>query len=92
MKLIAATIPLLLIAGPALAQQPQHKPGKFFETADTDKDGSLSAAEWQAAGRRPEGFAMMDSNKDGKVTREEGRAAMMKMREMHGQQQAAPTQ
>jgi hypothetical protein len=75
----------LMIATPALAQQPAGQPGKFFDATDTNKDGVLTAAEWQAAGRNPEGFAMMDSNKDGKVTKAEGQAAMQKMMQMRGQ-------
>jgi hypothetical protein len=74
-----------LIGSAALAQQPPAQPGKFFDATDTNKDGSLSKAEWEAAGRRPEGFAMMDTNKDGKVTRAEGQAAMKKMMEMRQQ-------
>jgi hypothetical protein len=81
-----AALALTLLAAPALAQQPPAQPGKFFDATDTNKDGSLSKAEWQAAGRRPEGFAMMDTNKDGKVTREEGQIAMKKMMEMRAQQ------
>ncbi|TPE61748.1 EF-hand domain-containing protein [Sandaracinobacter neustonicus] len=78
-----------LLAAPALAQQPPagHQPGRFFDATDTNKDGVLSKAEWEAAGRRPEGFAMMDADKDGKVTKEEGRAAMQKMMQQRAAQQ-----
>lgn len=79
---------LALVLAPApLAAQPAGQPGKFFETVDTNKDGVMSLAEWKASGRDPRGFAMMDSNGDGKVTRAEGEAFMAKM--MSGRGQAA---
>ena len=81
---LALTLAVALAAAPALAQQPQ--PGRFFDATDTNKDGAISKAEWDAAGRRPEGFAMMDADKDGKVTREEGRAAMQKMMQQRAAQ------
>ena len=81
LKLIAPAFALALAAAPVLAQQPPHGGGggKFFDATDTNKDGAISKAEWEAAGRRPEGFVMMDLNKDGKVTRLEGRQAMQKV-------------
>lgn len=46
-------------------------PAAFFATADTNKDGAISLAEWTGAGR-PEGFfARVDANGDGKVTQAE---------------------
>ncbi len=81
-----AAAAILALAPPALAQQAQPQPGKFFDSTDTNKDGALSKAEWEASGRRPEGFAMMDTNKDGKVTKAEGQAAMQKMMQMRASQ------
>ena len=82
-----AFLSLAALAAPTIAQQaPPAQPGKFFDATDTNKDGTLSKAEWEAAGRRPEGFAMMDTNKDGKVTKAEGQAAMQKMMQMRSQQ------
>jgi Ca2+-binding EF-hand superfamily protein len=40
--------------------------GRVFQALDADKDGKISAAEWQAAGERR--FARLDRNKDGDVT------------------------
>ena len=71
-----------VLAQPAPEKAPPVAGGKFFDATDTNKDGVLTKDEWLAAGRRPEGFAMMDLNKDGKVTRAEGRAAMQKVMEM----------
>lgn len=39
---------------------------RVFAALDADKDGKISAAEWQAAGERR--FARLDRNKDGVVT------------------------
>lgn len=39
---------------------------RIFAALDADKDGKISAAEWQAAGERR--FARLDRNKDGDVT------------------------
>jgi hypothetical protein len=95
MKPTILILAALCLAAPAVAQDgpPPGGPaggqrgGKFWEATDTNKDGVLSKAEWDAAGRKPEGFAMMDANKDGKVTREEGRAAMQKVMERRSMEQ-----
>jgi Ca2+-binding EF-hand superfamily protein len=42
---------------------------RVFAALDADKDGKISAAEWQAAGERR--FARLDRNKDGVVTADE---------------------
>jgi Ca2+-binding EF-hand superfamily protein len=42
---------------------------RVFEALDADKDGKISAAEWQASGERR--FARLDRNKDGAVTTDE---------------------
>jgi Ca2+-binding EF-hand superfamily protein len=45
---------------------------KWFERMDTNKDGQISASEWQAAGDQR--FARMDTDKDGKVSTDEMKA------------------
>lgn len=45
---------------------------KWFERMDTNKDGQISASEWQAAGDQR--FARMDTDKDGKVSPDEMKA------------------
>ena len=57
-RLLIAPAALALLSAPALAQQAAPAPGqgaKFFDATDTNKDGALSKAEWDASGRRPEG-------------------------------------
>ena len=57
-----------------------RSPAAFFAGADTNKDGAISTAEWEAAGRKPEGFARMDADKDGKVSQAEMDAAVAQMK------------
>ena len=72
----------------------EHEPGKsppkgppgphpehMIEMMDTDKDGKVSKAEWQA--HHEKHFNEMDVNKDGFVTAEEMKAMHEKMREKH---------
>lgn len=81
LKLIAPALAFAfaLATGPVAAQKPPQGGGKFFDSTDTNQDGVISKAEWDAAGRSPQGFVMMDLNKDGKVTRAEGREAMQRV-------------
>ncbi|WP_416908724.1 MAG: hypothetical protein ACMVO5_03685 [Polymorphobacter sp.] len=56
-----------------------------MQAADTNNDGQFSREEWLAAGRRDRGFDMMDSDKNGQLTRDELRTGMEQMRAMRGQ-------
>lgn len=57
-----------------------HRGGMMMmKMADTDKDGSVSQAEFTAAANKH--FDMADANKDGKITKEERDAAHQKMKE-----------
>jgi hypothetical protein len=78
--LIAATIAL---AAASVAQAQMPAPADLIKRWDTDGDGAVSKAEWTAAGRPAERFAMVDANKDGKVTAEM-EAAMAAMRQRGG--------
>lgn len=63
-------------AGTATAQDPpKAKKFPYFAETDTDKDGFLSQAEWDASGRSPKRLARVDADKDGRVSREELRLA-----------------
>jgi Ca2+-binding EF-hand superfamily protein len=61
---LAAALAATLIAGSAAAQSIAD-----FERIDGDKDGAVSAAEFEAARRRD--FDALDANKDGRLSREE---------------------
>lgn len=79
--LFAAAAILALQAIPAMAEEgkPHHKGKdrgammeKMFEEQDTDKNGSISEAEFQAFSKKK--FDAMDANKDGSVTKDEIKA------------------
>lgn len=55
---------------------------RFFEQADTDKDGKIAAAESAAAEAKR--FRQMDADADGFVTVEEAKVAFDKLRAEHG--------
>jgi hypothetical protein len=75
------------------------KKGDFFVTADTDKDGKISLAEFTAAcaGKKDveAKFAAMDADKDGFVTKEEmktckGKGEKKEKKEKKGADAPAP--
>lgn len=81
-SIVACVTVVLLAAGVAMAGEGKEKgkavackKGDFFTTADADKDGKLSLAEFTAAcaGKKDveAKFAAMDADKDGFVTKEE---------------------
>ena len=83
----------LLLASVALAQQtnPADAPradrrGEAFAEADSNRDGLLTLAEFQAARSRKlaEQFQRMDANRDGTLTSEEMSQARQHMRSSRG--------
>lgn len=79
--LFAAAAILALQAIPAMAEEgkPHHKGKdrgammeKMFDEQDTDKNGSISEAEFQAFSKKR--FDEMDVNKDGSVSKDEVKA------------------
>jgi len=78
--LIAAALASLttLAAGAAMAQMPA--PADIIKAWDKNADGVVDKAEWVAAGRPEDRFALVDADKDGKVTAEELTTAMARMR------------
>jgi hypothetical protein len=85
-----------LAAGAAMAQDappPQMRmptPEEAIKRLDTNTDGVVEKAEWTAAGRPEERFAMLDGDKDGKVTVDEMKAAFEKMRQRRAQGEGGP--
>lgn len=80
-KPVLATLALCLFASPVLAEgheggeKGKHGPRgaeHFMQKIDTDKDGKVSKAEWNAKGDAM--FNESDTNKDGFITREEAQA------------------
>jgi len=74
-----------LTAGSALAQMPS--PEKIHKAWDKNADGVVDKAEWVAAGRKEARFALVDTDSDGKVTVDELKTAMGKMKARRAQQQ-----
>lgn len=81
---------------PGKGPRGQHR-GERLKAADKDGDGAISKAEADAAGLKglSAHFDKLDANKDGKVTREELRAARMAHRgehkgRMHGDESKGP--
>lgn len=76
---VAITAALVMSSGHALAQSqnsqtretPQSRPAAF----DTDRDGFISRSEATARPRLAERFDSLDSNKDGRLSRQELRSA-----------------
>ncbi len=65
---------------------------KLFERFDTDRDGTISTAEHEAAiaemsEQRRQRFAAMDTNGDGAVSKEEARAMAKERRDKQKMQQ-----
>ena len=73
---LALTTLTALVAGSALAQMPS--PEKIHKAWDKNADGGIDKAEWVAAGRKEERFALVDADSDGKVTLDELKTAMAK--------------
>jgi hypothetical protein len=89
-RLAASALALLVAAGSTVAQPflGGPRPANVIKRWDTNKDGVVDKAEWVAAGRRAERFALVDANKDGKITVEELAAALAAMRQRQAGQNA----
>lgn len=65
-----------LAAGSAMARTPS--PEKIVKAWDKNGDGGVDKAEWVAAGRKENRFALVDTDGDGKITAEELKVGMAK--------------
>lgn len=98
MLLAALATGATLAAGAALAQEgpppgpPRQMPAPedIFKRWDANGDGAVDKAEWTGAGRPEDRFAMIDGDKDGKITLDEMKAAFEKMRQRRMQQGDGP--
>lgn len=81
------------VEGPPMpvAQEPSAAPAapgtRFAEAMakmDPNGDGAITLAEWTGAGRRDRGFKMLDDNSDGKLTMEEIKSGIAKLRSARG--------
>lgn len=82
MRLLSLFVSVALLSTAALAQEPQTgagttpqaEPGTAgspFDALDADKDGALSMEEAQAHPVVAQNFSVADTNRDGKLSREE---------------------
>lgn len=96
MLLAALATCATVAAGAALAQDGpppgmrMPAPEDIFKRWDANSDGVVDKAEWTAAGRPEDRFAMIDVDKDGKVTLDELKGAFEKMRQRRMQQGDGP--
>lgn len=93
--LVALASLTTLAAGTAMAQQdgpPRGMPAPedVFKRWDANSDGVVDKAEWTGAGRPEDRFAMIDANKDDKITIDELKTAFETMRQRRMQQGEGP--
>lgn len=92
--LVALASLTTLAGGAALAQDggPRQMPAPedIFKRWDGNADGVVDKAEWDATGRPADRFAMIDADKDGKVTLDELKGAFEKMRQRRAQEGGPP--
>ncbi|HWW25343.1 MAG TPA: EF-hand domain-containing protein [Caulobacter sp.] len=67
-----------LAAGSAQARAPS--PEKILKAWDKNGDGEIDKDEWLAAGRKEKRFVQADTDGDGKISLEELRAGMARMK------------
>ncbi len=92
MKIVFAAALAVLAATPLMAQTPASvtpedraaRQAERFKAADTNRDGAISRAEWDAYRRANDAFSRADANKDGKLSQAEMQAMHAERRGMHG--------
>lgn len=84
-RLLASAAALACLAAPFAAQARIPSPETIVKAWDKNHDGGVDLSEWTAAGRKPERFALVDTNKDGKVSADELKIAMQRMKAAQGQ-------
>lgn len=84
-RLLVPTLVLVCAAVPLAAQARMPPPETIFKAWDKNKDGFLSLEEWTKAGRKPEGFKFVDTSGDGKVTLDELKVGIARMKAAKGQ-------
>lgn len=75
---LATLAALAAAAGSAQARAPS--PEKVLKAWDKNGDGGIDKDEWLAAGRKEKRFVQADTDGDGKISLEELRAGMARMK------------
>ena len=81
------------VLAPLAAQAQMPSPEKIHKKWDKNADGGVDKAEWIAAGRKEARFAQADADGDGKITLDELKAGMARMKAQpatSGDQPASP--
>lgn len=89
-KLAALALASASILAPLAAQAQMPSPETIHKTWDKNADGVVDKAEWVAAGRKEERFAKVDTDGDGKITVDELKTAMSKMKARRDSQSGQP--
>jgi len=89
LAVLALTTLAAFAAGSALAQMPS--PEKIHKAWDKNADGGIDKAEWLAAGRKEARFTAADADGDGKITLDELKTGMGKMKNRSAKTETAPT-
>lgn len=79
----ASTAPADKMARPHHGHGHGHGQGQYLDQLDKDKDGSISKAEAAGHPMLSSGFATIDGNKDGKLSRDELQASHKAMQGKH---------
>jgi len=80
-----AAVPLFAqTSAPATSEARSEKQAERFKAADTNRDGALDRAEWEAQRRANDPFSRADANKDGRLSEAEMQAMRADRRGTHG--------
>ncbi|MDQ0464270.1 hypothetical protein QO010_002051 [Caulobacter ginsengisoli] len=79
-RAFASVIVLIGLAAPLAAQARIPPAETIFKAWDKNKDGFITPAEWATTKRKADEFPRVDTNGDGKITLEELKVGIVKMK------------
>lgn len=84
-RLLIPALLMVCLGVPLAAQARIPPPETIFKAWDKNKDGFLSLDEWTKAGRKEQGFRFVDTNSDSRITLDELKAGIARMKAAKGQ-------